>query len=302
MKKILITGASGFVGNQLLRKFRFKKDAVLYLIVNKNKILNNSKNINLIYCSLLNKKELKEKFEKINITDIIHCAWIGVDSKNRNSVNQKKNANIINNIFNALEKKKINSFIGIGSQAEYGFKKGIITEQAKLKPITFYGKTKVKVFNILKKKCKNKKIRFIWLRIFTGYGPGSKPEWLIPRTIQSLISKKRINFTAGDQIYNFIYISDIVKLIIKALYNKNSNGAYNVAYKKSYKIKNVIKLIFSMLKVDEKPMLGTINYRKDQIMEYKPSIKKLRKDFKWEPEIGIKEGLKKNINFLQELK
>ena len=44
-------------------------------------------------------------------------------------------------------------------------------------------------------------------------------------------------------------------------------------------------------------MLGSIDYRKDQIMEYKPSIKKLKKDFKWEPEIGIKEGLKKSIDF-----
>ena len=297
MKKILITGASGFIGNQLLRKLRLKKNIILYLIVNKNKILDGSKNVNLIYCSLLNKKKLEKKFTKIDITDIIHCAWIGVDANNRNSINQAKNVNIINNIFKALKKKKINSFIGIGSQAEYGFKKKIITEKSKLKPITFYGKAKVKVYNILKKKCKNKKIRFTWLRIFTGYGPGSKPEWIIPQTIQSVISKKRINFTAGDQIYNFIYISDIVKFIIKALFNKNSNGAYNVAYKKIYKIKNIIKLIFSILKVNEKPMLGSIDYRKDQIMEYKPSIKKLKKDFKWEPEIGIKEGLKKSIDF-----
>ena len=193
MKKILITGASGFIGNQLLRKLRLKKNIILYLIVNKNKILDGSKNVNLIYCSLLNKKKLEKKFTKIDITDIIHCAWIGVYANNRNSINQAKNVNIINNIFKALKKKKINSFIGIGSQAEYGFKKKIITEKSKLKPITFYGKAKVKVYNILKKKCKNKKIRFTWLRIFTGYGPGSKPEWIIPQTIQSVISKKRIN-------------------------------------------------------------------------------------------------------------
>ena len=126
MKKILITGASGFIGNQLLRKLRLKKNIILYLILNKNKILDSSKNINLIYCSLLNKKKLEKKFTKIDITDIIHCAWIGVDANNRNSINQAKNVNIINNIFKALKKKKINSFIGIGSQAEYGFKKKLL--------------------------------------------------------------------------------------------------------------------------------------------------------------------------------
>lgn len=299
MKKILITGASGFIGNQLVQKLRLKKNIILYLIVNKNKVFSDSRNINLIYCSLLNKSKLKKKLSKIKITDIIHCAWIGVDAKKRNSISQKKNINIVYNIFNALGKKKITSFIGIGSQAEYGFKKKIITEDLKLKPITFYGKAKIKIYNILKNKCKSKKIKLVWLRIFTGYGPGSKPEWIIPHTIRSLILKKKTKFTAGEQIYNFIYISDIVKCIIKVLFNKNSNGAYNLAYKKSYKIKNVVKLIFSIFKVNDKPLLGHIDYRKDQIMIYKPSIKKLRKDLNWVPEIGIKEGLKKSIDFLK---
>lgn len=90
MKKILITGASGFIGNQLVQKLRLKKNIILYLIVNKNKVFSDSRNINLIYCSLLNKSKLKKKLSKIKITDIIHCAWIGVDAKKRNSISQKK--------------------------------------------------------------------------------------------------------------------------------------------------------------------------------------------------------------------
>ncbi|MDC1069916.1 NAD-dependent epimerase/dehydratase family protein, partial [Candidatus Pelagibacter sp.] len=208
---------------------------------------------------------------------------------------------IINNIFKSLHGSKISSFIGIGSQAEYGPKEKIIKETLKLKPITTYGKTKVKVYNLLKNNCKNKKIRFVWLRLFSGYGPGSTMKWIIPRTIQSLINNKEIKFTAGEQIYNFIYISDIVSAIVKSLFNTSAKGAYNLAHKESYKIKYVINLIYFILRINKVPSFGSIKYRKDQIMSFIPSISKIKKDLNWQPKVGIKEGLKKNVKFLKKI-
>jgi len=301
MRKILITGSSGFVGQELVKNLKLRKNIILYLIINKKRIYEKSKNIGYIQCSLLNRSKLKKKLKSIDITDVIHCAWLGVDAKNRSSNNQKKNIKIINNIFESLNKSKINSFIGIGSQSEYGPKEKTIKETFKLKPITAYGKVKVKVYNILKKNCKNKKIRFIWLRLFSGYGPGSTMKWIIPNTIQSLISNKKMKFTAGEQVYNFVYISDIVSAIVKSLLNNKINGAYNLAHKKSYKIKHIIKLIYLILRINKNPKFGSIKYRKDQIMRFVPSISKLKKDFNWEPKVGIKEGLKKNIKFIKKI-
>ena len=297
MRKILITGSSGFIGQELVKNLKLKKNIILYL----DKILENSKNVKNIHCSLLNKSKLKKKLKSIDITDVIHCAWLGVDAKNRNSNTQKKNVKIINNIFESLNESKINSFIGIGSQAEYGSKEKTIKETSKLKPITSYGKAKFEVYNILKNNCKNKKIRFVWLRLFSGYGPGSTMKWIIPSTIQSLISNKKIKFTAGEQIYNFVYISDIVSAIIKSLFNNKANGAYNLAHKKSYKIKYVVKLIYLILRINKNPKFGSIKYRKDQIMNFVPSISKIKKDLNWQPKIKIEEGLKKNIKFLKEI-
>lgn len=300
-KKILITGSSGFVGKELVNKLIKRKNLVLYLIINKKKLRFRSKNIKYINCSLKNKNILKKKLAPININYVIHCAWVGVDSNNRNSDKQKQNLTIINNIFKAVEKKNLNCFIGIGSQAEYGPKNKVIKEGSKLEPITVYGKTKAIVYKILKKICETKKIRFVWLRIFSGYGPGSTMEWIIPYTIKSLISNKKVIFTSGEQTYNFIFISDIVSAIVKSIFNKDAKGAYNLAYKKSFKIKYVINLIYSYLRVNKNPSFGSIKYRKDQIMRFVPSISKLKKDFNWEPKVGIKEGLKKNIKFLKKI-
>ena len=90
-KNILITGCSGFIGSELVKKL-LRKNVYLYLLINKEKPKIRSKKIKFIYCSLLNYSKLKKKLYTINITDIIHCAWIGVSSQSRNSLqqNQKK--------------------------------------------------------------------------------------------------------------------------------------------------------------------------------------------------------------------
>ena len=190
MKKILITGCSGFVGKELIRKLSKRSDIYLYLLVNKNKIINKKKNSKIINCSLEEKVKLKKKISSLKIEYVIHCAWKGVKALERNSINQKKNLMIVKNIFYALNTKNIKAFIGIGSQAEYSPNKKIIYENSKLNPLTKYGKTKVDVYKYLKKQCKIKNIRLVWLRIFSGYGPGSNKKWLIPYIINGLLMKK----------------------------------------------------------------------------------------------------------------
>jgi len=299
MKKIiLITGSSGFIGSELVKKL-LRKKVYLILLINKEKLKIKSKKIKFISCSLLNYKKLKNILYTNNITDIIHCAWIGVSSQKRNSLQQKLNLKITSNILRAIKYKKINSFISLGSQAEYGSKFYKIYEDSKERPKTQYGKIKIKILKKIQVFCKKNNIRFVWLRIFTGYGPNSDNNWIIPSTIIKIINNQKTKFTSGNQIYNFIYISDISSAIIKSLYSKNVNGIFNLGSEKSYTIRYVVKLIFKKLKIKKKPVFGELPYRNDQIMKFSPSISKIKKNLKWQPKYSISKGLNKTIKFIK---
>ena len=299
MKKIiLITGSSGFIGSEVVKQL-LKKKNFLYLLINKKKKEIKSNKIKFIHCSLLNRARLKKKLYSINITDIIHCAWIGVSSQSRNSPQQYLNIKIINNIMNAIKLKKINSFISLGSQAEYGSKFNRIYENSRLKPKTLYGKIKIKILKKVKIFCRKNNIRFIWLRIFASYGPNSDNNWIIPSTIIKIINNQKTQFTSGNQIYNFIYISDLASAIIKFLYNKNISGIFNLGSEKSYTIKYVISLIFKKLKIKKKPIFGELGYRDDQIMKFSPSISKVKKNLNWLPKYSISKGLDKTIKYIK---
>jgi len=299
MKKIiLITGSSGFIGSEVVKQL-LKKKNFLYLLIKKKKKEIKSNKIKFIHCSLLNRARLKKKLYSINITDIIHCAWIGVSSQSRNSPQQYLNIKIINNIMNAIKLKKINSFISLGSQAEYGSKFNRIYENSRLKPKTLYGKIKIKILKKVKIFCRKNNIRFIWLRIFASYGPNSDNNWIIPSTIIKIINNQKTQFTSGNQIYNFIYISDLASAIIKFLYNKNISGIFNLGSEKSYTIKYVISLIFKKLKIKKKPIFGELGYRDDQIMKFSPSISKVKKNLNWLPKYSISKGLDKTIKYIK---
>jgi len=301
VKKILITGSSGFIGRELVKKL-LKKNVYLYLLINKKKLKIKSKKINFIRCSLLNSKNLNKKLHKIDITDIIHCAWVGVSSGTRNSLKQNLNLKITNNLLSAIKYKKINCFITLGSQAEYGKKLNRIYENSHTRPLTKYGKTKIKILKKIKNFCKTNYIRFVWLRIFTGYGSGSDKNWLITSTICKLINNKKIKFTAGDQIYNFIYISDIVSAIIKSIYINTAHGIFNLGGAKSYTIKHVVKLIFTKLKIKKEPVFGQLDYREDQIMKFIPSTSKIKDTLKWKQVYSISKGINEIIKFKKKTK
>ncbi len=301
-KKVLITGSSGFIGTEVVNKLKKNKKIILYLLINKNKKkkIQKSKNIKYIYCSLLNYYKLKKIFNKLNITDVIHCAWSGVSGRVRNSPKQNINLKITKNLLNAIRYKEIKCFIALGSQAEYGSKFYKIHENSQLRPRTKYGKIKIKILKKIRIFCTNNNIRFVWLRIFTGYGPNSENNWIIPSTIFKLINNQKTEFTSGNQIYNFIYVSDIASAIKKSLLTRNANGIFNLGSQKSYTIKYIVKLIFKKLKIKKKPVFGELNYRNDQIMKFLPSILKIKKTLKWQPQYSISEGLNKTIKFIKE--
>ena len=297
MKNIYITGATSFIGINLIREL-IKYDYNIIAIIRKNSknkhLLNEFNNIKIIE---LNMDEIKELPKHINIKcDIFyHLAWNGTRGSTREDETLQKE-NYINSIktLQIAKKLKCNTFITAGSQAEYGMHNEIITEETKEKPNTKYGIYKLKFYKYAKTYCKRNNIILIEPRYFSLYGIGDYENTLIMSSIDKMLKGEPLNLTECIQKWNFLNIKDAIKALI-LLQETTNSGVYNFGSNDKRILKEYIDEMSKILKTKSIINYGEIPYPASGILNINPSITKLEKAINWQPQIEFKEGIKEIV-------
>ena len=228
--KIIITGASGYIGKKL--HFLLKKKGV--------NVLGLSRRNSDINIDLLNKKETIKKLKKYNSYEIIHCA--GFVPKNQKQYKNKfrnyQNFEIAKNLL-ATNIKKI---YFISSFAVYQNKK--IVNDSELKPNKLeneYSNTKIKIENLLLSCRKDIKI----LRIPGIFG-GERKSGFIYNCIKFLKLNKEFFFKKKYPMWVGMHIDDLVKVIYEIINKNIKKKILNICYKKNYTINETINLIYKI--------------------------------------------------------
>ena len=296
-KKILVIGGTGFIGLNLIKKLNKAKFLITCLSLNKVKKKNRLNKVKYIFCNISNKIQLRKKID--SEYDYIVNLGGNIDHSNKKET-YKSHYIGFKNLVDIFKKKKIEKFIQIGSSTEYGFEKSPQKEEKKIKSRnlrSIYSKSKLKSTKYGIYLYKKNKFPITILRIFLSYGPGQKSDRLIPYAINSCLNDIMFDCSDGEQIRDYIYIDDVVNLIIKILNNKKVNGEIlNVGSGKPVKIKFVINEIVRQIKKGY-PNFGSIKLRKDEPNKLYANIKKTKNFSKWSPKINLSKGLRKTIEF-----
>ncbi len=291
--KILITGASGFLGINLISRINKLRNFEIHGLVNKSKKkFKIFENIKYIKSDITNKKELKKK-----IDPVYDCVINFAGNIDHGDKIQTLNAHYVGlkNLIKIIDIKKIKLFIQVGSSLEYGRKKSPHKENQKCFPVSNYGKAKLLSTKFIMKKIK----RYIVLRLYQVYGPHQKKNRLIPITIDSCLKDKSFACTEGSQLRDFLFVDDLNDLILKILKKKKiKSGIYNVGSSAPIKVRDIIYQIKSIIRKGN-PQFGKIIMRKDESQSLFPKITKIKKTFDWVPNTNITKGLKKTITFYE---
>ena len=295
-KKILVVGGTGIIGYHLAKKSLKKGWDVTSFSSNLPKRKRYLSRVKYIRCDITKKKFLKKKTNQ-HFDYVVNLGGY-VDHSNKKKT-YKSHYIGCKNLAEIFLRKKIISFVQIGSSLEYGNSKSPQNENIKcnLKSIkSVYGKAKLLSSIYLINLFNKKNFPTTILRLYQVYGPKQDINRFLPITIKGCIKNKKFPCSNGNQLRDFTYVDDVADAIIKTLTNKNSRGQIiNIGTGKPKKIKNVIEKVKIILKGGI-PQYGHFKQRKFEVPILYPNIKKAKKQINWTPKVNFEKGLKKTIN------
>ena len=236
--RILLTGASGFIGSYLARKL----NGIHYELIRISKTRKG-----FIKCDITNKKEVMEFIFKNKIGIIIHLAPHIPINKNDRKKTYETNVTGTKNILEAAEKSKIKGLIYVSSMGVYGKPKSIpIKETQKPQPIDYYGLTKLKAEKLCERF--SKKFNIIILRYAGVYGYGKNKGAVYNFVLNALLNKPLVIKAVGGKTHDFVYVKDVVNATVLALKNikKIKFGIFNIGSGKDVAVEELAKIIIKL--------------------------------------------------------
>jgi UDP-glucose 4-epimerase len=294
--KVLVTGPSGFLGSWICRVLA-EKHEVLGLVRETSKLgkISDLKNVTTarLETSIWSNFIIESRPEVLILNH-----WAGVNNERRNDPQQIENVRAIHELATAAVTAGVKTIIGVGSQAELGSVESAIPEIAVDNPTTVYGQAKVETRLAIQNLVEGSGVRFVWMRVFSTYGPLDDGPWLIPNIVDSLINNREINLTRGEQKWSYLHAYDLASAFETVIENSNVNGIVSVGNPKTIAIFEVASTIGEILKKKKLLAFGALDYRPDQVMRLEPLCETLT-GLGWYPQIGFENGIKQTIDWLQ---
>ena len=312
MKIALIIGGTGQIGvylaNQLLKK-KYKvfisSRKITEAKINKFKIINIYKKVNFIKLNLYNKKKVKELIKKIKPDNIYYLA--GQSSVDKSF--KKPKETIISNFYgckNVLESLKeikfSGKFLNIASSEIFGNQKGFKSLNKKLKPVSPYGKAKLRSFNLTKNFRKKFKLKTYNAILFNCDSILRPKNFVIPKICLSAIrafngDKQKIKFGDLNVVRDWGWVEEYVEGIYKITENKPNDII--IATGKFFKLKDLIKYAYNFFNLNWKDYIIQTNKlkRPQEISEVKVNTKQTENKIGWKAKTDGKKVILKIIKY-----
>jgi len=305
-KKILVTGGDGFIGSEVVRQITNSGGNVIVydnFSSGKRKYLKNIPNIEIIKGDIKNKTLLEKSMKKCEY--VINLAALPFIPDSYNFPQQFFDVNTIgtlNVILAAMKNRKIKNFVHISTSEVYGTaKKTPMNEEHPTLPHSTYAVSKLAgdraVFTIHKEH----DFPAVIIRPFNSFGPRITQPYIIPEIIlQFKNGDEKISLGNVNSSRDFTFVTDIANGIIKALFSEKAIGeTINLGSGKSYKIKEIVKLVGTIMNKKIKIKLDKERIRPFDVNKLECDNSKARKLLDWKINTSFEEGLTETIQWVE---
>ena len=303
MKRAIITGATGAVGTALVNDLISNEIEVLVFChegSKRNVQIPEHELVTRKYCSL-NELAVVQNATGKNYDVFYHFAWEGTTGAARNDMYlQNQNVRYALDAVAVAKRFGCHTFIGAGSQAEYGRVEGILKPDTPAFPEIGYGIGKLCAGQMTREYAHQLGMKHIWTRILSIYGRNDGAQSMVMSTINKLKNGQVPEFTKGEQLWDYLYSGDAANAF-RLLGEKGHDGAvYVLGSGHAEPLASYIEKIRDAVAPDAEIRLGAIPYSKKQVMHLKADISALTKDTGFKPKMNFADGIKNILNTCEE--
>ena len=243
MKRVLVTGADGFIGDHVIPSLRERDYEVHAVILNEQAPGPVKKGCRYHQCDLLDHRRVEQLLAAVKPTHLLHLAWYTEHNKYWESPLNVRWVQASLGLYLAFAENGGERAVTAGTCAEYDWSYGYCSEEVTpLGPSTLYGISKHCLHEMVKRLASQYGISNSWARIFFLYGPGEQPGRLFPSIIRSLEKGRPIRCRNGEQTRDFLYVEDAAAALV-ALLGSKVEGAVNIASGEPVKLKDAVLML-----------------------------------------------------------
>jgi nucleoside-diphosphate-sugar epimerase len=240
-RKIVLTGASGFVGRQIARSLAAAGHD-LVLVLRPGSL--GRTGLGRGQAEIVETPDLFAESRDwwadalAGADTVIHAAWYVEPGKYLDSPENIRCVEGSLHLADAAAGSGARHFIGIGTCFEYRLPNDHITSDAELGPVTLYAAAKLSLFRMLEKRFAGTPVTLSWARLFYLFGEGEHPARLFPMLHRKLSAGERVELSSGDKIRDFLDVAD-AGAMIAGLADTGRTGVVNICSGKAVTIREI---------------------------------------------------------------
>ncbi|MBO5883014.1 MAG: NAD(P)-dependent oxidoreductase [Clostridia bacterium] len=303
--KAVITGATGAIGRALIDEMIERGFEILVLCraaSPRSATLPKSPLVKIIDCPLsVMESYVPRENEKYDV--FFHFAWEGTTGGSRNDMYlQNQNVKYTLDAVALAKRFGCHTFIGAGSQAEYGRVEGKLNGETPTFPENGYGMAKLCASEMSRVMCEKEGMRHIWTRILSVYGPHEGEYSMVGATIRRLMAGERPSFTPAEQIWDYMYSGDIAKAMVALAESGKHGRIYCLGSGQPRKLSEYIEMIRDAVDPKAELGIGDVPYAPKQVMYLCADISALKEDTGYVPSTPFEEGIAKTVEWFKNSK